>query len=164
MNLWARVDKRFAIYIMEKKILCLLFSVLVLSSCGSIPLPAPHSDVVMIDYSSLTQDGYFVTESNSVSFDYEAVGSIIAEEVGGWLSKNGKPKSVDPKDEYYISFGRKQIYQEPDLQKAYENLKNKLKEVGANGIINLDIRFVQGSSDKYPKPDKIIITGMAIKK
>lgn len=109
----------------------------------------------MIDYSMLTQQGYFVTESNSVSFNYEAIGSIYAEEVGGWVPKNGKPKSMDPKEKYYINSNQKHIYQEPNLQNAYANIANKLKAEGANGIINLKI-------SKYS--NKIIITGMAIKK
>lgn len=140
---------------MEKKISCLLFSILVLSACSVSNLPAPKSEVFMIDYSMLTQQGYFVTESNSVSFDYEAIGSIYAEEVGGWVPKDGKPKSTDPKENYYINSGRKHIYQKPNLQNTYVNIANKLKAVGANGIINLKV-------SNYS--NKIIITGMAIKK
>ena len=140
---------------MRKKISCLLFCVLVLSACSVSTLPAPKSEVIMIDYSILTQKGYFVTESNSVNFDYEAIGSIYAEEVGGWVPKDGKSKSTDPKENYYINSNRKHIYQEPNLQNTYANIANKLKAVGANGIINLKI-------SNYS--NKIIITGMAIKK
>lgn len=144
---------------MRKKISCLLFCVLVLSACSVSNLPAPKSEVIMIDYSMLTQKGYFVTESNSVSFDYEAIGSIYAEEVGGWVPKDGKPESTDPKEKYYMNSNRKHIYQAPNLQNAYANIANKLKAVGANGIINLKISLINSNYS-----DKIVITGMAIKK
>lgn len=116
----------------------------------------------MIDYSMLTKEGYFVTESNSVSFDYEAIGSIYAVEVGGWVSKDGKTGPTDLKEKYYINSNHKQVYQAPNLQKVYRNLANKLKSVGANGIINLKVNFTTDSS--IGNPQKIVITGMAIKK
>lgn len=54
---------------------------------------------------------------------------------------------------------RKHIYQAPNLQNAYVNIANKLKAVGANGIINLKISLINSNYS-----DKIVITGMAIKK
>lgn len=147
---------------MRKKISCLLFCFLVLSACSVSNLPAPKSEIDMIDYSMLTKEGYFVTESNSVSFDYEAIGSIYAVEVGGWVSKDGKSEPTDLKEKYYINSNHKQVYQAPNLQKVYRNLVNKLKSIGANGIINLKVNFTTDAS--ISNPQKIVITGMAIKK
>lgn len=147
---------------MRKNISYLLFYFLVLSACSVSNLPAPKSEIDMIEYSMLTKEGYFVTESNSVSFDYEAIGSIYAIEVGGWVSKDGRSESTDLKEKYYINSNHKQVYQTPNLQKAYRNLANKLKSVGANGIINLKVSFTTDSA--IGNPQKIVITGMAIKK
>lgn len=60
----------------------LLFSVmlLVLAACQS--LPTPKSNMVVIDYAVLTNQGIFVTESNSVNFAYEPIGSISIDELG----------------------------------------------------------------------------------
>ena len=66
------------------------------------------------------------------------------------------------KEKYYINSNHKQVYQTPSLQKAYRNLANKLKSVGANGLINLKVNFTTDSS--IGNPQKIVITGMAIKK
>lgn len=147
-----------------KKVL-LLFCVIALSSCVTY-LPVPKSLIGMIDYSGLTNRGIFVTESNSVSFDYEPIGSIYVEEVGGWIRKDGKENSSDLKEDYYInSSSRKKIYQAPDIQTMYEKLAIKLKDVGANGLINLKITSTS-EFDQLSKTtvDKIVITGMAINK
>ena len=148
-----------------KKILLSFFCAIVLSSCATY-LPAPKSVIGMVDYSGLTNRGIFVTESNSVSFDYEPIGSIYVEEVGGWIRKDGKPDSVDPKEAYYVnSSSSKKVYQAPDIQTVYVKLANKLKEVNANGLINLKItstsEFNQLSKTTV---GKIVITGMAINK
>lgn len=147
-----------------KKILLLSFCAIVLSSCATY-LPAPKSIIGMVDYSGLTNRGIFVTESNSVSFDYEPVGSIYVEEVGGWIRQDGKPNSVDPKADYYVGSNSKKVYQAPDIQAVYVKLAQKLKEVNANGLINLKITSTS-QFDQLSKTTvgKIVITGMAINK
>lgn len=147
------------------KKLFLLPCMLLLASCASY-LPAPKSITGMIDYSTLTKNGIFVTESNSVNFDYEAVGSIYAEEVGGFVRKDGKPDPIDPRDDYYIgSSSGKKVYVRPDVQAAFEKLISKLSQSGANGLINMKIQFTT-EQDLISKViiDKIIVSGMAIKK
>lgn len=147
-----------------KKILLLSFCTIALSSCATY-LPAPKSVIGMIDYSGLTNRGIFVTESNSVSFDYEPIGSIYVEEVGGWIRKDGKPNFVDSKDDYYVGSSSKKVYQAPDIQAVYVKLSNKLKDVNANGLINLKI-ISTSEFDQLSKTTvgKIVITGMAINK
>lgn len=58
------------------KYIYLLIAVVCLSSCG-IKLPAPEARVFNLDYRYLDENGIFVTESPSVSFDYKAVSSIF---------------------------------------------------------------------------------------
>lgn len=97
-----------------KRLFLSLACILLLASCASY-LPAPKSFTGLIDYSPLTKRGIYVTESNSVNFEYEAVGSIYAEAVGGFVYKDGKPDAVDPKDDYYVgaSSGKK-VYVRPE--------------------------------------------------
>ena len=128
--------------------------------------PAPKSFVGVIDYSVLTSKGLFVTESNSVNFDYQAIGSVIAEETGGWIPKNGaKQKPVNAGDDYYVSSSSKKIYMAPDIQAAFDNIAEHLSSIRANGIINLKIT-TSSEIDLVSKlsVDKIIVSGMAIRK
>lgn len=125
------------------KTICGLLLILVLGSCGS--LPQPESRIGVIDYIPLIKAGIFVTESNSVNFDYTAVGSIIATEKGGWV--NGRPKR-------------------PTTEDALKNIIKELERMGANGIINLNIiPSVEMSDDLMSKVFVSVITvkGMAIK-
>lgn len=125
------------------KTICGLLLIMILGSCGS--LPQPESRIGVIDYTPLIKAGIFVTESNSVNFDYTAVGSIIATEKGGWI--NGKSKR-------------------PSTEDALKNIIKELERMGANGIINLNISAsVEMSDDLMSKVFISVITvkGMAIK-
>lgn len=125
------------------KTICGLLLILLLGACGS--LPEPESRIGVIDYTPLIKAGIFVTESNSVNFDYTAVGSIVATEKGGWV--NGRPKR-------------------PTTEDALKNIIKELERMGANGIINLNIiPSVEMSDDLMSKVFVSVITvkGMAIK-
>lgn len=94
---------------------------------------------------SFVKSWNYVTESNSVNFDYTAIGSIVATEKGGWV--NGKAKR-------------------PATEDALKNIIKELERMGANGIINLNIiPSVQMSDDLMSKVFVSVITvkGMAIK-
>lgn len=120
-----------------------LLLIIIFSSCGS--LPVPESRVGVIDYTPLIKAGIYVTESNSVNFDYTAIGSIVATEKGGWV--NGKAKR-------------------PTTEDALNNIMKELERMGANGIINLNIiPSVEMSDDLMSKVFVSVITvkGMAIK-
>lgn len=148
-----------------KNTFLVIASTLLLASCATL-YRAPRSYIGIIDYSPLTEQGIYVTESNSVSFDYKAIGSVYAEEVGGWVRKDGKPESNDPKEPYYLfSSGKKKIYVLPDINSIFKKLVDQLKQSGADGIVNLKIESTieQDLATKLPY-DKIIVTGMAIKK
>nr|DAX16076.1 MAG TPA: Selenium binding protein, Selenium-Binding Protein [Caudoviricetes sp.] len=152
-----------------KKILALLLLSLSLISCSTY-LPAPRSYIGFVDYAPFTEKGIFITESNSVSFNYEPIGSILVEETGGWGYKN--PKIGNNKgshnDDYLAPVFRsmaKKIYYPEKLQTAFDNLAIKLKELNANGIINLKISYYKEVDSKSKLlVGKIIVTGMAIKR
>ncbi len=142
-----------------KKLLTFASAALLLVSCASVQMPAPRSYVSVIDYSALTGEGFFVTESNSVSFNYEPIGSIMVEEVGGW----GKiqPKDVG-KDDAYSSRSGKNVYLYPEMSDAFGTLKKQLAEMGANGIINLKV--TTNYSQELNATTSIVLTGMAIRR
>lgn len=152
---------------MKKVYLLFVVMLLVLSACQS--LPAPKSNVVVVDYTALTNQGIFVTESNSVNFSYEPIGSISIDELGGWVRENKQKRAVDIKEDYYYNspnpFSGKQVYQAPDMNNMFNKLAAQLHELGANGIINLKIT----QTFEYQKEIKqfihrVTISGMAIKK
>lgn len=124
-------------------IMTLLCITIYLQSCGT--LPAPQSNVGTIDYTPLIKEGIYITESNSVNFDYTAVGSVIATEKGGWV--NGSVRR-------------------PYVKNAFKNIIKELERIDANGIINLSITSsVELSEDILSKAYVSVITvkGMAIK-
>ena len=136
---------------MKKAILILAMASSMLTSCMS-SLPKPHCTVSCLDYSRLTSKGIFVTESNSVSFEYKAIGSILVTSVGGWTKENVKKKDYDgAKIEY-----KKDSYVGPNVEEAFDALAGKLEKMDANGIINLKIISMSSNT--------IQISGMAIKR
>lgn len=152
-----------------KKVLFFIFAVGVLTSCATststISYPKPYGFSTFLDYSPLTNRGIYVTESNSVSFEYKTLGSVSATEVSGWIKKGKEPKVANKTkknnvDDMYadVESNRpvgKYIRITASLDDAMERMVNTLNEVGANGIINLKVHF---------ELDRIIISGMAIRK
>jgi len=145
-----------------KKTLIYALIIVLFSACATLR-PDPLSIISVVDYSPLTDRGIFVTESNSVSFEYKAIGSVIVEESGGWIARDGK-RSPSSKEDYYIGSSKK-IYQSPKFESTFKKLSEKLESIGANGIINLKISSTSELNRAYNVyVEKITITGMAIKK
>lgn len=144
---------------MKKTFLSILILGL-MSSCVTLPPPSIRTGV--IDYEPLVKSGYFVTESNSVGFGYEAKGSIIIVLTGGWKKKKNKQVEssiVKAKDDYYVPTSGKQIYIAPTYEEVFDALKVELQKLGANGIINMKLSHqIDGVQDQF------VLTGMAIKK
>lgn len=150
-----------------KKVLLFVFAIGLLTSCATsaISYPEPYGFSTFLDYSPLTNKGIYVTESNSVSFDYKILGSVSATEVSGWVKKEKELKVANKNkknnvDDMYADVERNQsngkyMRMSPSLDAAMERMANTLKEVDTNGIINLKIQW---------EPDRIIISGMAIRK
>ena len=150
-----------------KKVLFFILAIGLLTSCATstISYPEPYGFSTFLDYSLLTNKGIYVTESNSVSFDYKTLGSVSATEVSGWVKKEKELKVANKNkknnvDDMYADVERNQsngkyMRMSPSLDAAMERMANTLKEVDANGIINLKIHW---------EPDRIIISGMAIRK
>lgn len=155
---------------MKKVYLLFSFMMIVLTACQS--LPAPKSNMAVVDYSVLTNQGVFITESNSVSFPYKPIGSVSIDELGGWVRKADKKRTEYMREDYYSSSsssgGRqvyKQVYQAPEINDMFNKLAAQLHELGANGIINLRItQTFEYSKEVKQSIHRVTISGMAIKK
>lgn len=124
-----------------KKNLILIALPILMSSCAM--LPSPSSYMGIIDYSPLIKNGIYVTESNSVNFKYTPIGSVISEDIAGY--ENGQ-------------------YVRPNIEDAFDKIKNKMKELDANGIINLKITNSTYYDGFYKMNlPMLTISGMAIR-
>ncbi|WP_106832183.1 hypothetical protein [Parabacteroides pacaensis] len=92
-----------------------------------------------VDYTKYTTKGFFISEANSVSFEYDAIGSISTLVLSGTENKQNK-KNNNAKN---VSYGdgllttHKIIY--ATQQDVVDGLYNEAVKQGANGIINLKI-------------------------
>ena len=134
-----------------KKILALCaFAALMMSSCVT-PIKF-QQNAGFIDYSMFP--GMFLTESNSVSFDYQPIGSLYAEETSGeyQVVKKKVGNNEIYGDAYAVVDGK---YRHANPQSALTFAAEKAKEMGGNGIINLRIEKIEGG---------YCVTGMVIKR
>lgn len=153
---------------MMKKYLFLGFIALLVTSCATLPKPSHH--VGWTDYSQFRDAGIFVTESPSVSFPYESLGSVSSYAVGGWVkSKNTKRDGDDSRSDIYGSSTATRmttrVYTEPDTQTMIADIVSEVKRKGGDGVINLEITY----GVKYLKQFKTnvstaTISGMVIRR
>lgn len=150
-----------------KKILLSLLFVATMTSCSVLPKYPYVQNAVVLDYSEYTNKGFFMTEANSVSFGYKALGSVSAkvqsgyEVIGETIRKAVKDDIYgNSEDKRKVKYGKyKRAYSDDALKVLYE----KAKEIGANGLINIKISYVTNSYSTI-SDDVIIVTGMAIRK
>lgn len=126
---------------MKIKVIIISLCCLLVSSCETVNIPQVTVTVIR-DYTPMTDKGIFVTESNSVDFDYVPLGSVVSVTSGAYSS------SVDK--------GVK--YENVDLEKAFEEISKMLVVMDANGLINLKIESSFDNLIHY-----ITVTGMAIR-
>lgn len=165
-----------------KKVLLLFALSAGLYSCKT-ALPEPKTLLLTTSYDAFQKSGIFVTESNSVSFEYSSLGNVSVSDYGGWVKKN-KNKAADApnptvynaQNDIYLGYepaGKgssilsKSKYLFPSVDNSIALLITKIKDLGGNGIINLHISY---SKESYPPykygtiVDVITVSGMVIKK
>lgn len=134
-------------------------SALFLSSCVSSIQYLSSEYLSVFDYWYLQQRGMFVSESNSVNFAYEPIGSVVIEvRSGGTQSINILSGKASGQSLNTIQ----QNAREEIIIRLYEELKS----LEANGIINVKVNIltpVPAGKDIYYGPG-YSITGMAIQK
>ncbi len=146
-----------------------LFAVttLFITSCTT-PTKTSYRDSFVIDYSRYLKQGFYITESNSVSFDYEPVGSVVT-----ILKGLQNSKQVEVYNEYSETDAQysaknnrvpktkiKTVNNNYTIYDAIDEFTSKCKEVNANGVINFQIKYTYDVT--YGSGYEI--SGMAIKK
>lgn len=103
--------------------------------------------------------GIFISESNSVSFDYQPLGSLYAEEISGQHQVVKKKLGTNEiyGDEYAVMEGS---YRHADPQSALAYAVKKVNEMGGDGIINLKIQSSKSDDNRR----MYYVTGMVIKR
>lgn len=145
-----------------RKHLFFLSLILVMASCSTKYAMIKESSI--IDYSSFEKNGFFLSEANSVSFDYRAVGSVSATVLNGWevkgVAKDNRQNAVTSMGEQ-IKYG---LYKNATPNDVLDELYKKAIENGANGIINLSIKPTTETIPGRGMIKGYYATGMAIKK
>lgn len=149
---------------MKAKFIFLTLSLLVLSSCST---SIKYCETVgYIDYSQYASKGVFITESNSVNFEYEPLGSISV------LVEDGYKKGTRRSKYNYVDLdGNRHLTEEYEYwakasyNSALDVAVDSIISKGGNGIINLKINHtVQPINTKEQYRNIIFLSGMVIKK
>lgn len=117
-----------------RKILISMILSISLASCVSVQ---QYTTTNIIDYSEFAKQGIFVSESNSVSFDYQPLGSVVSITQGG--------------STLFYS-------QRIDANEAFKEIASKVKSVGGNGLINFKFNVMTTKSSSL-----MTVSGMAIR-
>lgn len=143
------------------KIFLFISAVILLTSCVSL------SPIVnFIDYSAYNDDGIFLTESNSVNFTYEPVGSVQVLLYSSYRQKEPVSKELAKERKmedaiYGSSSTNLTVYQGATASDALNLAVNQAKKKGANAIINLKCDYFPAAKNA---PSGWVVSGMAIRK
>lgn len=142
----------------------LTLSVLCISSVSC--TPKFSSKVYYTDYQRYSDAGFFITESNTVSFDYVPVGSVVVRQTAGVMSDTEIISQNVPEkrgyDELYGELEKKRhsnSWKLPSDYTALDAVYKVAKEQNAEGIINLKITMPEVNN-----ADIIELSGMLIKR
>lgn len=140
-----------------KKIFALCAAV-ALMMCSCAPSISPFKQSAgYIDYSMFP--GMFLTESNSVSFEYQPIASLYATEVTGQFKVEKKRIRTDEiYGSDYVEYDGKIRFANP--QSALVFAVKKAEALGGNGIINLKIEPYTYKDGR----DAYFVSGMVIKR
>lgn len=162
MKISTMVMSRFIGFTALSLILCLL-----VVGC-SIQKRVYVQESVIIDYSKYNNKGFFITESNSVNFEYKAIGSISAKVESGYGTVDSYKEKTMNDDLYPQEMSVKVKYRDyiqATPEAALETLYKKAIENGANGVINLKITPIINNENPYISIiTGYFVTGMAINK
>lgn len=135
----------------------LLLSIFVFSSCLT---PKFSQYVGMVDFRPYMEEGFLVTRSNSVSFDYEPIGYVEA------IVESGNDKSVKVENKYKKEFEQTYYtnakWRSATSEDAMKVIVEKSKQAGADALIGIDFKVYANSSTGGI--DRVYASGMAIKR
>ena len=151
-----------------RKVFFLITLSAVLSACSAVKYKEAYRvRESIVDYSRYAEDGFFITESNSVSFEYTPIGSVSVSISPGY---DVIGKEIDQYERLVNKYGEE--LKTANIYDAIDQLKLRCEEMGANGVINLTIKYDEvpymeevgyGYKREF-KSNRITICGMAIKR
>lgn len=150
---------------------------LLLTSCKSMTTVAPefYSDVNVLDYYKIGLDGkILLTESNSVNFEYESLGSIVVTQYSGYemIEKSTSTKESVDDDAIYgarkVTKSKTKYKKGPWKNASYktelEEAVKKTVEMGGDAIINLKLQVIPNASNTESVSYTRYISGMVIRR
>lgn len=160
--LWI-ICRKFAANLSHMKHIAFLLTVCLLAALSSCRAPMTHA-TYYIDYQQAGQGKVFITEANSVSFEYEPLGSILVEETSGMvkLTVPTTEKERDRDDLYGTSSTTKTVnsYSKATAQTALNYAAQEAILLGGDGIINLRLTSVNDGKGGAV----VSVSGMIIKR
>lgn len=145
------------------KHIAFILSICLLSALSSCRAPMTHA-TYYIDYKQAGQGKVFITEANSVSFEYEPLGSILVEETSGMVKvtvpTTEKERNIDPL--YGSGPETKTVngYSKATAQTALNYAAQEAIRLGGDGLINLRL-----ASSRDGKGDVVVsVSAMVIKR
>lgn len=146
----------------------LTLSVLCISSVSC--TPKFSSKVYYTDYQRYSDAGFFITESNTVSFDYVPVGSVVVRQTAGVMSDTEIISQNVPEkrgyDELYGELEKKRhsnSWKLPSDYTALDAVYKVAKEQNADGIINLKITMPEVNNADIIELSGMLITALSFK-
>lgn len=143
---------------------------MLLMGCAKIPYVMEYS---FVDYRPLIEKGFYVTESTTPAFDYDAIGSMTVRQEAGYADGDKITPEMKSKEAYAYKKSTgllekgKGDFRPADLDEALEYFRQQAVEKGANGAIKLDIQEIvikQKVGDVIvPVTMGYIVSGMLIK-
>ncbi|MBF0577700.1 hypothetical protein [Dysgonomonas sp. GY617] len=118
-----------------KKLIFPIIAMCLMFSCT----PKVYMNSYSVDLSKHYASGMFITESNSVAFDYEPIG-LVGIEGGGKEYKESKVVKLT-------------------LDDVFNQFVDNCKKLGANAVINIKIEQIHNTGG-----NTYYISGMAVKK
>lgn len=109
-----------------------------------------------IDYTKYTQQGFFMSEASSVTFEYEPISSVSA-----IIFSGNKPGWADEKKKLNIQDNYSGDWKKAEYADALDVIYNEAIKNGADGIINLTFK-VGYTNEGFV--EYVEVKGMAIKR
>lgn len=145
------------------KYLCSIFAYCLLLAVGSCRTPMTHA-TYYIDYQEAGQGKVFITEANSVNFEYVPLGSILVEETSGVVKVTVPTTEKDRNFDTLYGPGSTtktvSSYSKATAQTALNYAAQEAVRLGGDGIINLRLT----STNDGKGGSVVSVSGMVIKR
>ncbi|MGL4367238.1 MAG: hypothetical protein ACRCTQ_03000, partial [Brevinemataceae bacterium] len=124
--------------------------------------PVYQKNTYVVDYSVYNKQGVFLTESPSVSFPYDPVGSVLVTIKDGNVAIHND-KTYQIQEQEGVEYVGKKEYKIATTGDALQELTDLTKKLGADAVVGLKLEYKIESSKDYAR-GVVIVSGMAVKR